>query len=151
MGLIKRLVQNGIGVVGRHLINLADVPTGGIASKLLNKTVDFAKDNSGLIGKTIGRLGRNILNQSIRNKLSEAATNAIQLLPSGKVKDTLKSINEAAQDRYHDDEMHGPIRRESVSDTGHRHRALAMNDDAELRRERRRERRRRRASEFGGI
>ena len=120
MGLIKRLVQNGVGVVGRHLINLADIPTGGIASKLLNKTVDFAKDNSGLIGKTIGRMGRNVLNQSIRNKLSEAATNAIQLLPSGKVKDTLKSINESAQDRYGEDNVqhsqvtHAPSYRESV-------------------------------------
>ena len=150
MGLIKRLVQNGVGVVGRHLINLADIPTGGIASKLLNKTVDFAKDNSGLIGKTIGRMGRNVLNQSIRNKLSEAATNAIQLLPSGKVKDTLKSINESAQDRYGEDNVqhsHAPAYRESESNTGHRHRALAISDGAE----RRRERRRRRAAEWGGI
>ena len=93
MGLIKRLIQNGIGVVGKHLINLADIPTGGLTSKLLNKTADYAKDNAGLIGNTIGRMGRMVLSQSIRDKLSDAATNAIKLLPTGKVKDALKSIN----------------------------------------------------------
>ena len=109
MGLIKRLIQNGIGVVGKHLINLADIPTGGLTSKLLNKTADYAKDNAGLIGNTIGRMGRMVLSQSIRDKLSDAATNAIKLLPTGKVKDTLKSINESAQDRYQDDNPRSPI------------------------------------------
>ena len=108
MGLMKRLIQNGIGVVGKHLLNMADVSTGGLTSKLFNKTVDYTKNHSGLIGNVIGRLGRSVLNQSIRNKLSDAATNAIKLLPSGKVKDTLKSINESAQDRYQDDNPHLP-------------------------------------------
>ena len=123
MGLIKRLIQNGIGVAGRHLINMADVPTGGLMSKLLNGTVDYAKANSGLIGNVIGRMGRSVLNRSIRNKLSDVATNAIKLLPSGKVKDTLKSINESAQDRYQDDNIHAPTynthhTRQAYSDSG---------------------------------
>ena len=121
--MIKRLIQSGIGVVGKHLINLADIPTGGLTSKLLNKTADYAKDNAGLIGNTIGRMGRSVLHQSIRDKLSDAATNAIKLLPTGKVKDTLKSINESAQDRYQDDNPRSPIyntyqTRQIHSDTG---------------------------------
>ena len=93
------MIRSGIGLAGKTLMRAADGMSGGIASRLLNRTLDYAKSHSGVIGKVAGDVGRKVLSESVRNKLSNAATNAIEYLPSGKVKDTLKRINEATQNK----------------------------------------------------
>ena len=104
MGVMKNLLRSGIGVVGKSIMNVADAHTGGLASQLLNKTMDFTNDNAGIIGKVVGGIGRSVLSNSARKKLADVSTNAINMLPSGKVKQTLKSINESAIKRYDDDD-----------------------------------------------
>lgn len=104
MGVMKNLLRSGIGVVGKSIMNVADAHTGGLASQLLNKTMDFTNDNAGIIGKVVGGIGRSVLSNNARKKLADVSTNAINMLPSGKVKQTLKSINESAIKRYDDDD-----------------------------------------------
>ena len=99
MGLFNNMIRSGIGLAGKTLMRAADGVSGGIASRLLNRTLDYAKANSGVIGKVAGDAGRRYLSDSVRNKLSNAATKAIEYIPSGKVKDTLKRINEATQNK----------------------------------------------------
>ena len=99
MGLLHNMIRSGIGLAGKTLMRAADGMSGGIASRLLNRTLDYAKANSDVIGKVAGDVGRRYLSDVVRNKLSSAATNAIEYLPSGKVKDTLKRINEATQNK----------------------------------------------------
>ena len=104
MGVMKNLLRSGIGVVGKSIMNVADAHTGGLASQLLNKTMDFTNDNAGIIGKVVGGIGRSVLSNNARKKLADVSTNAINMLPSGQVKQTLKSINESAIKRYDDDD-----------------------------------------------
>ena len=104
MGVMKNLLRSGIGVVGKSIMNVADAHTGGLASQLLNKTMDFTHGNAGIIGKVVGGIGRSVLSNNARKKLADVSTNAINMLPSGKVKQTLKSINESAIKRYDDDD-----------------------------------------------
>lgn len=102
MGIAKKLIRSGIGAVGNYLMNIADAHTGGLAGKLMRKTMKFTDKNSGLIGKVVGDIGRSVLPLNARNALTNASNKAIDLLPSGKIKDTLKSINESAVDRNDD-------------------------------------------------
>lgn len=97
MGLIKNFIRDGIGLDGKTLMTAVDMHTGRLASKLLNNRIDVVKNNSEFIGKVARGIGRSVLSDSIREKMSNATTKAIDFLPSGNVKDTLKSINEAAQ------------------------------------------------------
>ena len=99
MGIIHNMIRSGIGIAGKTLMRAADGASGGIASRLLNRTLDYAKSNSGVIGKVAGNIGRRVLSDSVRDKLSNAATKAIEYIPSGKVKDTLKRINDATQNK----------------------------------------------------
>ena len=99
MGLFGNLVRSGIGIAGKTLMTAANTASGGIAGRLLNRTLNYAKNNAGVIGKVAGNFGCNMLSDSVRNRLSNAATKAIEYIPSGKVKDTLKRINEATQNK----------------------------------------------------
>ena len=99
MGLMHNMIRSGIGLAGKTLMRAADGVSGGIASRLLNRTLDYAKSHSGVIGKVAGDVGRKFLSDTVRDKLSNAATKAIDYIPSGKVKDTLKRINEATQNK----------------------------------------------------
>lgn len=97
MGLAKDFIQGGVGLLGKAAMGVADHYTGGLASKFVNKGLDAVNRNSGLIGKVAGNIGRSVLSDSTRNKMANAANKAIEYLPSGKVKDTLKSLNESTQ------------------------------------------------------
>ena len=99
MGLFNNMIRSGIGLVGKSLIGAANGMSGGLAGKLLNRSLDYAKSHSGIIGKVAGDFGRRVFSDSIRNKLSNAANKAIEYIPSGKVKDTLKRINDATQNK----------------------------------------------------
>ena len=99
MGLMHNMIRSGIGLAGKTLMGAANGVSGGLASRLLNCTLDYAKSHSGVIGKVAGDAGRRYLSESFRNKLSNAANKAIEYIPSGKVKDTLKRINEATQNK----------------------------------------------------
>lgn len=81
-------------------MNAADVYSGGLASKLTDKGLNAIQKNSGIIGKVAGGIGRSVLSDSFRDKMSNAANQAIKYLPNGKVKDTLKSLNDSAQNKF---------------------------------------------------
>ena len=93
------MIRSGIGLAGKTLMRAADGMSGGLASRLLNRTLDYANSHSGVIGKVAGDFGRRYLSDTVRSKLSNAATKAIDYIPSGKVKDTLKRINQATQNK----------------------------------------------------
>lgn len=97
---MKHFIRDGIGIAGKTLMNAADVYSGGLASKLTDKGLNAIQKNSGIIGKVAGSIGRSVLSDSIRNKMSNAANQAIKYLPNGKVKDTLKSLNDSAQNKF---------------------------------------------------
>lgn len=99
MGFMKHFIRDGIGLAGKTLMNAADVYSGGLASKLTDKGLNAIQKNSGVIGKVAGSIGRSVLSDSIRNKMANAANQAIKYLPSGKVKDTLKSLNDSTQNQ----------------------------------------------------
>ena len=99
MGLFNNMIRRGVGLAGKTLMRAADGMSGGIASRLLNRTLDYAKSHSCVIGKVAGDVGRRYLSDTVRSKLSNAATKAIDYIPSGKVKDTLKRINQATQNK----------------------------------------------------
>ena len=99
MGFLKSLVKKGIGLAGKHLMNTANNMTGGLAGKILDKGVSIANKHSGLIGKTLNTIGKNIFSDETRNKMSNIADKALKYIPSGKIKDTLTKINDAAQGR----------------------------------------------------
>ena len=96
---MKHFIRDGIGIAGKTLMNAADVYSGGLASKLTDKGLNAIQKNSGIIGKVAGSIGRSVLSDSIRNKMANAANQAIKYLPSGKVKDTLKSLNDSTQNK----------------------------------------------------
>ena len=99
MGMFNNMIRSGIGLAGKTLMRAADGMSGGLAGRLLNRTLDYAKSHSGVIGKVAGDVGRRYLSDTVRDKLSNAANKAIEYIPSGKVKDTLKRINEATQNK----------------------------------------------------
>ena len=99
MGIFNNMIRSGIGIAGKSLIGAANGMSGGLAGKLLNSTLDYAKTHSGIIGKVAGDFGRRVLSDSVRNRLANAATKAIEYIPSGKVKETLKRINDATQNK----------------------------------------------------
>ena len=99
MGFLRSLVKKGIGLAGKHLMNTANNMTGGLAGKILDKGVSIANKHSGLIGKTLNTIGKNIFSDETRNKMSNIADKALKYIPGGKIKDTLTKINDAAQGR----------------------------------------------------
>ncbi len=114
MGLFKKLFKGAVGTAGKYLMGVADSATGGLASKLTNTVVQGANKHAGVIGKVMGGIGRAVLNDNAREKLSKFADSALKYIPGGAVKTALKKINNAAQGREHkvpgakgDDENYG--------------------------------------------
>ena len=99
MGLMHNMIRSGIGLAGKTLMGAANGVSGGLAGRLLNRTLNYSNSHSGVIGKVAGDVGRKVFSDSFRNKLSNAANKAIEYIPSGKVKDTLKRLNEATQNK----------------------------------------------------
>ena len=97
MGVMKSFIRDGIGIAGKALMTAADSASGGLASKVMNRGLDIATKNSGVIGKVAGGIGRNFLSDTIRSRMASIADNTIDYLPSSKLKSTLKSLNDATQ------------------------------------------------------
>ena len=99
MGVMKSFIRDGIGIAGKALMTAADSASGGLASKVMNRGLDIATKNSGVIGKVAGGIGRNFLSDTIRSRMASMADKTIDYLPSGKLKSTLKSLNDATQNK----------------------------------------------------
>ena len=98
MGLLN-LVRRGVGLAGKLLGDVANHVTGGLAGKVGNTIAE----NSGLIGKIAGTVGRAVVPSKVRNALSTVADAALEIIPEGKVKTALKKMNDAAQSRSQPD------------------------------------------------
>lgn len=95
----KSWIRTGIGLVGKHAMNFLNGATGGLAGMIANKVTDSMDNNSGLIGKVVGHLGRKYLSQKTRDRLSRFADKALDYLPDSKVKTALTKINDSAQNK----------------------------------------------------
>ena len=95
----KSWVKQGIGLVGKHLMNAANAYTGCLAGKIINKGVEQADKNAGLIGSGLRWIGNKILNDDHRQKLRNFVDKALDYIPDSKLKNTLSKINDAAQGR----------------------------------------------------
>ena len=104
MGFFKKLIKGAVGAAGKHLMGMANAATGGIAGKLVDTVVQGANKHAGIIGKVARGIGRAVLSDETRNKLSNFADSALKYIPGGAVKTALKKINNAAQGR---DENYG--------------------------------------------
>ena len=99
MDVMKSFIRDCIGIAGKALMTAADSASGGLASKVMNRGLDMATKNSGVIGKVAGGIGRNFLSDTIRSRMASMADKTIDYLPSGKLKSTLKSLNDATQNK----------------------------------------------------
>ena len=97
MGFLRNIVKDGIGLIGKHAMNVANGATGGLAGTTMHMINHSLNANAGLIGKVARGLGRKLLSDNVRGKLSNAADKAINVLPSGPMKDALSKINNIAQ------------------------------------------------------
>ena len=96
----KQWFKEGIGLAGKHLMNVANASTGGLAGKIGNDILNYANKNAGLIGKGLNKFGHWILNDRGREKVSNAADKVLEQMPkSWKVSKVLNKINDAAQGR----------------------------------------------------
>jgi hypothetical protein len=93
MGLLSKALKLGGNLVSAGLNHV----TGGAAGVLGNKALDFANKHSGVIGKVIGGIGRAALSDETRSKISNFAEKAIDVLPKGRIKSTLSSINSSSR------------------------------------------------------
>ena len=89
-------IKQGVGLAGKHLINTADAATGGVVGKLVKDGLNYANNNAGLIGKGLKWIGNKYLSKGTRDTLSNIANKAIDHIPDGIVKDTMKKINYVA-------------------------------------------------------
>lgn len=118
MGLLSKIVKTGLGSAANWAKGALNSATGGMAGVLGNKVLDAAHKHSGILGKVVGGVGRAILNDNARNTLSKAADTAMKFIPSGKVKDTLSRINNAAQNRPDNSDINNYKSSKSVSSRG---------------------------------
>lgn len=98
MGLTK-LLRGGLHYLGKRAINSLDSMSGGLSSHIGKKVLDIAHKNAGVIGKTVGDLGRKYLSDKSRNFLSKASDVALKVLPEGKIKDTMEKISNSAKNK----------------------------------------------------
>lgn len=103
MGFFRNMIRTGIGTAGKLLGGFANHMTGGLAGKVGGEILNAATKHAGVIGKVAQGIGRTILSDDARNALSKVADSAMKLIPDGKVKNALRSINDSAQGR---NEMH---------------------------------------------
>ena len=92
----KDWFKEGVGLAGKHLINTANAATGGIVGQLLNDGLNYVNNNAGLVGKGLKWIGNKYLSKGTRDTLSNIANKAIDHIPDGIVKDTMKKINYVA-------------------------------------------------------
>lgn len=98
-GFLKKFIKTGVGLATKHLMNFANNHTGGLAGKLVNTAIDGVNKHAGIIGKVAQGIGRNLLSDDARKKLSNFADSAIKYIPKGSVRTALEKVNNAAQGR----------------------------------------------------
>lgn len=92
-----KFIRNGVGLIGKTALGVADTYTGGLASKIAKGSVKFLNRNAGTIGKVARTIGKNFLSDETRNKLTDYTRAAIKYMPEGKVRTALNKISQAAQ------------------------------------------------------
>ena len=92
---IGGMVRSGLS----HSLGALNLVTLGLAGKVAGMGINHMNNNAGKIGKAARGFGYATLNQRQRNDLSSVADTAIRYMPKGKMKNTLKKINDAAQQR----------------------------------------------------
>ncbi len=92
-----KFLRNGVGLLGKTALGVADAYSGGLASKVAKGSVNFLDRNAGTIGKVARTLGKNFLNDETRNKIYNYTRTAIKYMPEGKVRTALNKISQAAQ------------------------------------------------------
>ncbi len=90
-------IRQGIGLLGKTAMGVADHYSGGIASKLAHSGVKFLDKNAGVIGKVARTLGKSYLSDETRGKIQNYAQQAIKYMPDGSIKTALNKISQAAQ------------------------------------------------------
>ena len=98
-GFFKKLIKTGIGLASKHLMNFANSATGGLAGKVVNTAIDGVNKHAGIIGKVAQGIGRKLLSDKTREKISNFADKAIKYIPKGNVRTALEKVNNAAQGR----------------------------------------------------
>lgn len=98
-GFFKKFIKTGIGLASKHLMNFANSATGGLAGKIVNTAVDGVNKHAGIIGKVAQGIGRKLLSDKTREKISNLADTAIKYIPKGNVRTALEKVNNAAQGR----------------------------------------------------
>ena len=99
MGIFKKFIKTGIGLASKHLMNFANSATGGLAGKVVNTAIDGVNKHAGIIGKVAQGIGRKLLSDKTREKISNFADTAIKYIPKGNVRTALEKVNNAAQGR----------------------------------------------------
>lgn len=94
---IKSLFKGTLGYLGKRVANTLDSTTGGLSTHIGKKVLDFAHKNAGVIGKTVGNIGRSVLSDKTRDTLSKVTDSAMKFIPEGKIKDTISNISKSAQ------------------------------------------------------
>lgn len=106
MGLYKNIIKpeikKSLGHYGRKLFNVANVASVGRLRGLYNAATDFMDNHSGLIGGVAGHIGKKFLSQSMRDKISNAANEVIDVLPNSKLKGALIKINNETRNYKYD-------------------------------------------------
>lgn len=110
MGLFRKWARRSIGLGSQLLMGAANSATGGLAGKLADNATGIMKNQSGLIGKTMGSLGKAFLSDNMRNKISNVADAAIKYIPKGNVREALTKINNHAQGRDENYKMPKPAK-----------------------------------------
>ena len=98
-GFFKKFIKTGIGLASKHLMNFANSATGGLAGKIVNTAVYGVNKHAGIIGKVAQGIGRKLLSDKTREKISNLADTAIKYIPKGNVRTALEKVNNAAQGR----------------------------------------------------
>ena len=61
-----KFIRKGVGLLGKAGMQYADSLTGGLASKVVNKTTDIVNQHAGLIGKVASTVGKHFLTDDQR-------------------------------------------------------------------------------------
>ncbi|KAK8867204.1 hypothetical protein M9Y10_010181 [Tritrichomonas musculus] len=99
---VKSTIKSGLSKYGKHIFIAANFATMGRVVRLYDATTGFLNKTGGLIGKVAGQAGRKFLSQKVRDKLSTAANDVIDVLPNSRLKGALIKINNAAQNKAYD-------------------------------------------------
>ena len=106
-GFLKKFIKTGVGLATKHLMNFANNNTGGLAGKLVDSAINGVNKHAGIIGKVAQGIGRKVLSDETREKLSNFADSAIKYIPKGSVRTALEKVNNAAQWRLNNKSIGG--------------------------------------------